>query len=164
MIFLVNDANILIDLLKIDLLDTFFLLEFDFQVTDIVFDEIQEENADNLNNFIENQLLTKQGFPFEDLMQIQKIRDENPVLSVADCSCLYLAEKLDAMLLTGDGALRRVAEKQEIPVHGIIWILDEMITNNLLTKPDARDKLQQLLVLNPRLPKHECHKRLKSWT
>ncbi len=40
MIFLVNDANILIDLLKINLLDSFFRLEFDFQVTDMVFAEI----------------------------------------------------------------------------------------------------------------------------
>ena len=36
MIFLVNDANILIDLLKIDLLDTFFKLEFDFQMEQII--------------------------------------------------------------------------------------------------------------------------------
>lgn len=42
MIFLVNDANILIDLLKINLLDSFFRLEFDFQVTDMVFAEIRE--------------------------------------------------------------------------------------------------------------------------
>jgi hypothetical protein len=31
MIFLVNDANILIDLLKINLFDTFFKLEFDLK-------------------------------------------------------------------------------------------------------------------------------------
>ena len=35
-----------------------------------------------------------QGFAFEDLLQIQLIEGNNPVLSIADCSCLYLAEKL----------------------------------------------------------------------
>ncbi len=94
MIFLVNDANILIDLLKINLLDFFFRLEFDFQVTDMVFAEIREENVAELERCIELNLLTMQGFAFEDLLQIQLIEGNNPVLSIADCSCLYLAEKL----------------------------------------------------------------------
>lgn len=45
MIFLVNDANILIDLLKLDLLDLFFRMEYDFQITDLVLEEIQEDNV-----------------------------------------------------------------------------------------------------------------------
>lgn len=163
MIFLVNDANILIDLLKIDLLDIFFNLEFDFQVTDIVFGEIHEENADDLESFINNGNLTMQGFSFEDLMQIQLIEVDYPALSIADCSCLYLSQKLDATLLTGDGALRRIATQQEVGVHGILWVLDEMITNELITKAEARVKLIELMELNPRLPANECQKRLKFW-
>ncbi len=45
MILLVNDANILIDLLKIDLLKQFFQLQYEFHITDIVVAEIQEENV-----------------------------------------------------------------------------------------------------------------------
>jgi predicted nucleic acid-binding protein len=163
MIFLVNDANILIDLLKINLLDTFFKLEFDFQVTDMVFAEIREENLADLKRCIDLNLLTMQGFTFEDLLQIQLIEDNNPVLSVADCSCLCLAEKFSGTLLTGDGALRRIAEQQNIPVHGILWVLDELIARGLLAKTEAHDKLLQLKELNPRLPDHECRKRLKAW-
>jgi predicted nucleic acid-binding protein len=163
MIFLVNDANILIDLLKINLLDTFFKLEFDFQVTDMVFAEIREENLADLKRCIDLNLLTMQGFTFEDLLQIQLIEDNNPVLSIADCSCLFLAEKFSATLLTGDGALRRIAEQQNIPVHGILWVLDELIARGLLAKTEAHDKLLQLKELNPRLPDHECRKRLKAW-
>lgn len=163
MIFLVNDANILIDLLKINLLDSFFRLEFDFQVTDMVFAEIREENVAELERCFELNLLTMQGFAFEDLLQIQLIEGNNPVLSIADCSCLYLAEKLTGTLLTGDGALRRIAEQQNIPVHGILWVLDELITRGLLAKTEAHDKLLQLKELNPRLPDHECQKRLKAW-
>jgi len=40
MILLVNDANILIDLLKIDLLAAFFRLSYEFHVTDFVTAEI----------------------------------------------------------------------------------------------------------------------------
>jgi predicted nucleic acid-binding protein len=163
MIFLINDANILIDLLKIDLLDTFFQLEFDFQVTDLVFAEIQEDNVAELHLFIDKQLLTKQGFSFEELLKIQLIEDNNPVLSIADCSCLYLAEKLSGTLFTGDGALRRIAEQHNIPVHGILWILDEIVGGGLISKTAAYDKLLQLRELNPRLPGYECQKRLKAW-
>ncbi len=163
MIFLVNDANILIDLLKIDLLDTFFQMEFDFQVTDLVFAEIQEENIAELESFIERQLLTKQKFSFEDLLQIQLMEVQNPVLSIADCSCLYLAERLTGTLLTGDGALRRIAEQQNIPVHGILWVLDEIVACGLISKTAAHDKLLELKELNPRLPGYECQKRIKAW-
>jgi predicted nucleic acid-binding protein len=163
MIFLVNDANILIDLLKIDLLDSFFQLEYDFQVTDIAFAEIREENAADLSTFLENGLLTRQGFSFEELLQIQFLEVENPALSIADCSCLYLSRKVSATLLTGDAALRRVAEQNNIAVHGILWVLDEIVARGLISEKEARDKLILLMGLNLRLPANECRKRLKYW-
>ena len=54
MIFLVNDANTLIDLLKLNLLDTFFRLEYDFQVTDLVLSEVKEGNVNQLTIYLEN--------------------------------------------------------------------------------------------------------------
>ncbi|MCK5323684.1 MAG: hypothetical protein KAJ45_06035 [Desulfobulbaceae bacterium] len=163
MIFLVNDANILIDLLKIDLLDSFFQLEYDFQVTDMAFAEIQEANATDLSFFLDNGLLTRQGFSFEELLRIQFLEVENPAISIADCSCLYLSRKVSATLLTGDAALRRVAEQNDIPVHGILWVFDEMVDGGIISKQEARDKLFELMELNPRLPAKECQKRIKAW-
>lgn len=163
MIFLVNDANILIDLLKIDLLDSFFQLEHDFQVTDMAFAEIQEENAADLSTFLENGLLTRQEFAFEELLQIQFLEVENPALSIADCSCLYLSKKVSATLLTGDAALRRIAEQNNIAVHGILWVLDEIVAGGLISEKEAKDKLILLMGLNLRLPANECRKRLKYW-
>ena len=163
MIFLVNDANILIDLLKIDLLDSFFKLEYDFHVTDMVFAEIQEENATDISFFLDNGLLTRQGFSFEELLQIQLLEVENSALSIADCSCLYLSRKVTATLLTGDAALRRIAEQNDIHVHGILWVFDEMVDGGIISKQEARDKLFELMELNPRLPAKECQKRIKAW-
>lgn len=163
MIFLVNDAYILIALLKINLLDSFFQLEHDFQVTDMAFAEIQEENAADLSTFLENGLLTRQGFAFEELLQIQFLEVENPALSIADCSCLYLSKKVSATLLTGDAALRRIAEQNNIAVHGILWVLDEIVAGGLISEKEARDKLILLMGLNLRLPANECRKRLKYW-
>lgn len=163
MIYLVNDANILIDLLKLNLLDIFLQLEYDFQVTDIVFSEIQEDNVDDLETFIDQNLLTRQSFSFEELIQIQRIAGNYPALSIADCSCLYLAEKQEAILLTGDGALRRIAEERAIPVHGMLWVFDELLAHGLISRPDAQGKLLQLMAFNQRLPKTECQYRLRIW-
>jgi predicted nucleic acid-binding protein len=110
MIVLVNDASILIDLLKADLIEPFFLLDCEFHVTDFAVEEVQEENADQLEAFVHGGKLIKNIFDFEELLKIQRLETTYKALSIADCSCLYLARHLAATLLTGDAALRRIAE------------------------------------------------------
>ncbi len=163
MILLVNDANILIDLLKIGLLESFFQLECEFHVTDFVVVEVQEDNVAELNMFIENGSLHKKSFDFEELMQVQLLEVKHQALSIADCSCLFHARKLSAQLLTGDAALRRTAQQEQLSVHGILWIFDELVRQNLLPKEQAIDKLSELMLKNTRLPATECKKRFKRW-
>lgn len=163
MIFLVNDANILIDLLKINLLTPFFQLNYEFHVTDLVFAEVREDNISDLDSFFDAGHLKLHHFSFEDLLQIQLIELKNSALSVADCSCLYLSQRLSAILLTGDGALRRIAMENDIAVHGILWVFDELVSTGLLSKGDAADKLEKLIKLNKRLPARECFKRIARW-
>ncbi|MHB8790149.1 MAG: PIN domain-containing protein [Desulfobulbaceae bacterium] len=164
MIILVNDANILIDLMHIGLLNSFFQLGYRFQVTDMVFAELLDGNAAGLTAFIDNGILSRQGFSFEELLRIQLIEVENPALSIADCSCLFLSQKNSATLLTGDAALRRIAEQNNIPVHGILWAFDAMVDAKIITKHEANDSLERLMELNPRLPSLDCTKRLKLWS
>jgi len=163
MIFLVNDANILIDLLKLNLLDTFFQLDYDFQVTDLVLGEVREDNIEDLGRYLEASLLTTQGFTAAEIGEISALYTTFPSLSFADCSCIYLAEKLSATLLTGDGALRRIATERELPVHGILWVFDKMIESGLITTTGAREALLRLMEFNQRLPLRECKKRLQDW-
>ena len=107
--------------------------------------------------------MTRQGFSFEELLQIQFLEVENPALSIADCSCLYLSRKVSATLLIGDAALRRIAEQNNIAVHGILWVLDEIVAGGLISEKKARDKLILLMGLNLRLPANECRQKLKYW-
>jgi predicted nucleic acid-binding protein len=102
MILLVNDASILIDLLKTDLIDGFFQLEYEFHVSDLAANEVQDDNAAHLDVFIRNKKLISQRLNFKDLTEIQVLKLQHKALSVPDCSCLYLSEKLSATLLTGD--------------------------------------------------------------
>ncbi len=126
MIILVNDANILIDLLKIDLLESFFNLQHEFHVTDFVVAEVQGDNTDQLHDYINKGVLQRKLFSYDELTEIQLLEVEHPELSIPDCSCLFHARTLTAQLLTGDAALRRTAELVDIAVHGISCVLDEL--------------------------------------
>lgn len=163
MILLVNDANILIDLLKIDLLETFFELHYEFHVTDFVVGEVQGINADQLHDCIDNGALQKKSFSYDELTEIQLLEVKHRELSIPDCSCLFHARTLTAQLLTGDAALRKTAEQVGIPVHGILWVLDELVGQEIVSKKTAHKKLKKLFSINPRLPESECRKRLKKW-
>jgi len=163
MILLVNDANILIDLLKIDLMDAFFQLKYEFHVTDLVVKEVIEDNVSEMHSYIENGRLHKKSFSFEELMEIQSLKTAHKALSIPDCSCLFHAGQLSARLLTGEAALRKIAGENNIRVHGILWILDQLVGQEVITKKQAHDKLSELKKINPRLPARECDKRLRKW-
>ena len=52
-------------------------------------------------------------------------------LSFHDCFCLVTAQYIqNAILLTGDDLLRKVAAKADIRVHGVLWIIDELKAAN----------------------------------
>lgn len=163
MIILVNDASILIDLLKTNLMLPFLDLAYEFHVTDFVTREVLEENVDQLVALIKDQKLIKRIFTYEELVQIQQLEQAHKGLSVPDCSCLYFAKTLAATLLTGDAALRRIARQNKIPVHGLLWVFDELVTHNLITRQTASRKLSELVTVNFRLPTRECNNRLTKW-
>ncbi len=164
MILLVNDANILIDLLKIDLLDEFFKLPYEFHVTDLVTVEVHEVNRGKLDTCINQGLLKKKSFAYQELMEIQLLSMSNKGLSIPDCSCLYHARETGGRLLTGDATLRKSAEKNQVRAHGILWVFDQLLENNIIINDIAHEKLSWLLSINPRLPQAECKKRLKTWS
>jgi len=67
------------------------------------------------------------------------------------------------MLVTGDHALRRLAGEAAIPVHGTLWLLDEMVRLAILAEGEAAAALQTMLDNNCRLPLEECEARLRRW-
>lgn len=67
------------------------------------------------------------------------------------------------MILTGDNVLRKTVKKHDIEVHGILWILDELIIQKIISKSTAYQKLVFLMEINQRLPKKACTERLENW-
>ena len=162
----VNDANVLIDLVELNLLPHFFALQMELHTTSIILDELFEEQVEALAPFIENGSLLLHEVTEEELEEIIAIRIQKPSLSEQDCSALYKAQAITATLLTSDNTLRKFAKAQEVDVHGHFWILDRMVEAQTISPITAFEKLTELCeTVNPKLglPKGECEKRHKAW-
>jgi predicted nucleic acid-binding protein len=161
----VNDANILIDLIDANLLELFFKLKFEMNISDSVVGEFgNEEDVTRINKFIEKRKLRQHRFSHDEIAKILEYRRRySSRLSVPDCSCLYLAKNLSATLLTGDRPLTNAARENGITVHGTLWVFDQLISAGLMTFQTAHKRLSALMDINRRLPVSECKKRLALW-
>lgn len=159
----VQDANILIDLMKADLLAIFFSQAYEFITTDLVLDELHIEQQLPLRPYIVSGKLRVIAVDHAALIAINKLLQQYKRLSLQDCSAMHFAESLDAILMTGDGCLRRAAQGCGIQVCGMLRILDELVSQNLIEELDACQRLRQLMRLDRRLPADECIKRISSW-
>ena len=159
----VIDANILIDLLDIDLFELFLALPWRRYVSYEVVGEMRPDNRPAVENAIEAGRLIRPTFDFDDILQIQTLASAYRRFSSADCSCLYLARKLSANLLTGERLLRNIArEHYAIRVHGTIFVIDTM-AGSVVSYSEAHTRLSQLEKINPRLPKSEINRYLERW-
>ena len=61
-----------------------------------------------------------------ELARATGLRREIEVLSTPDMFAFSFAEARRWMLLTGDGALRKLANEHGIAMHGVLWIIEEL--------------------------------------
>lgn len=161
----VQDANIIFDLFNIDLLHAFFILEIKVFITDFIAGEINKsEQKEVIYKYISTGEIIVLNTTPEEIIELIAIRNQTRGLSLSDCSILFHAQKNKAFILTGDNTLRKYAESNQIEVHGILWVLDELIREEQISEKKAYLKLTQLMETNLRLPKKECEKRLKKWS
>ena len=159
----VKDANILIDLIEADLLGLWFRLGIETFTTDLVRFEVKEASQrKTLGGFIEAGLLKVESCDPDSLQSIVTIKDAHGI-SMADASTFYLARKLGAVLLSGDGALREAATASSIEVRGVIWVLDHLVEKKLLAKTEACTRLRKLLDCGSFLPRAVCEERFRVW-
>ena len=161
---IVNDASSLIDLRKGSLLHVMLKLPYRFIVPYPI-------RHSELLDFTEQEwLLLEDGgmetfdLPPKQTAEAYEIRMSHPRLSANDCFCLITTRHHQkSILLTGDALLRKVAVKNRLTVHGVLWIIDQLKSENLC--PDKR--LLSALTLwraDPSvfLPDEEIDKRIKT--
>lgn len=160
----INDANILIDLAKLELLKVFAKINFDLQTTDFIIEELNDEQLIPVNKLIKSgKLKVIETEDTSDFEAITSLLSKSNGLSFEDCSVWHYSKKLSGALLTGDGKLRKQATKDGLEVRGIIFIFDELLKQELISFEVAIEKITILYQLNNRLPKKEIDKRVKIW-
>jgi predicted nucleic acid-binding protein len=159
----IQDANILIDLVNTGLFDHCLALQYKFTTTDIILDELHPHQVALIQPHISSGKFSVIEIDTTALIAIQIATLEHPKLSEQDLSAFYYAQQLNGLLLTGDKRLRSLAEQKGITVCGTLWILDQLVITENLTKQEAYTFLQQLQLKNKRLPVDECEQRLKLW-
>lgn len=153
---LISDANILIDMNDGGLLSTMFRLPYEFATPDILFEEELRDTHPDLIDFglkIKSIRVEFIGYAFT-------LNSKHSKVSANDCLVLSLAKQEQCPLLTGDRRLVNVAEREAVIVKGTIWLVEQMITHEIITIEDARRAYQQMEAAGSRLPFTLALKRL----
>ena len=161
---LIHDANVLIDLLDIGLLDEAMKIPCTMETTDLVQHEIVDpEQALALTGCIEEGLLMVLSSSIEQMGKIGEMQNTCPQLTLADCSVVFHAQNRQGIVLSGDGRLRKEAARHHLEVHSTPWLLDLMVAESKLAPDAAIDKLERLMSINRRLPHRECLRLIETW-
>ncbi len=123
----ISDSSVLIDLAKAQLIESTLALPYEFVIPDVIFaDELID-----LRHYKKEQL-PELGFKIgslegEQVKTVFKYGARFKPLTANDCFALVLAETIaEAILLTGDGDLRKAAQRHKVETHGIIWLCEQM--------------------------------------
>jgi hypothetical protein len=157
---LITDTNIWIDLDNGGILAYVFRLPYHFLTPDIATTELIRPSWQTLQAFG----VVLQELDAEHVTKLVQLRLSHRNLSIIDLAAFLLAKDLDATLLTGDSRLYELAVANELSVHGVLWLLDEIIRLGVIAPGQVAVALQKMLELGARLPPDECRKRLVNWS
>lgn len=156
---LITDTNIWFDLDHAGLINQIFMLPYSISTADFARAELLTVNTEELE---------KRGLIFLTLeakfvLELQQLRGETSAIAVADMAGFILARENKATLVSGDKRLTTFSRERNVLVHGLLWLMDEMVANKILTGIEAAEKLKIILKMGSRLPKDECQKRFEKW-
>lgn len=121
MAILVSDSSVLIDLERAQLLSIALASPLELVVPDELF--YAELASYGGEAWLQSGLIV---VPLEgdEVQRAQTYLSRAPALSIIDAYALALAASRTWVLLTGDSRLRREAERDQVDVHGILWLLE----------------------------------------
>jgi predicted nucleic acid-binding protein len=156
---LVTDTNIWIDLENGGILVDVFQLPYRFLIPNFATTELIRPSWETMVilGLEVHELIAEQ------VLELVKLKQEYRTLSIIDLSAFLLAISLDATLLTGEFQLTKLANTYRLPVHGVLWLLDEIVRLQVLTPVQVAFALRRMLVQGARLPKEESNERLDHW-
>lgn len=160
--YISSDTNVWIDFALIHRLDLPFRLGFTYCMSsDTVEAELLEPPG------IREQLLSLGLLPLEidetEFEMAIQLGASYKKLSFYDLLALAITKNRGFILLSGDGALRRAARKENIEVRGTLWILDQLLETGKIGIDEYRAALTDIHNETSgriRLPREEILKRI----
>ncbi len=98
-----------------------------------------------------------------ELRQHETMRVHYRALSVADAEALVIARADSAVLLTGDGSLRKAALDAGVDVRGVIGELKRLVAAVIIDPPGAQAALESIVASGSRLPRGEVEAARRQW-
>jgi len=145
---LISDSNILIDMEVSGLTAKIFDLPYTFAIPDILYyEELEEEHSNLLEYGIQVLVLSS-----DTVKDMEVMVPKYPKASRNDLFALALAKQESCPLVTGDNALRKACEKEEIDLLGTIWIIDQLIHYKVIDTDIAHTAYLKMKENKRRLP------------
>jgi len=158
MTILVSDTSVLIDLERGQVLDFCFKLGSPFAVPDLLY---LRELADFGGAGLLARGLRVEELTREELALAQGVWRARPKLSLPDAYAYSLASVRQWTLLSGDKELRALAEAENVPCFGVLWVLDRLFDGQV-TPAELLVAGLEAIAAHPRcrLPRAEVDARL----
>ena len=148
MAILVVDANVFIDMEVGDLIRPMFRLDDTFVTPDLLYrDELEEHHAELPRLGLRIERLS--GTEIAEVVRLASIYTEP---SRHDLLALGLAKERGWPLLSGDGPLRETARKENLKLHGTLWIVERMVKSKVISLEKARHGFSMMRASGRRLP------------
>lgn len=151
MSLLISDACVFIDIEAAQLTHAMFSLPYQFAIPDVIY---EEELSDRHPHLLALGLISK-TIRSELIAEVYDLKQKHKKLSLYDCFALILAKDEKTRLLTGDRALREMAKKWDVEVHGTVWLIQQMMEHKVIQPQVVRIALQRMREAGSRLPWNE---------
>lgn len=165
----VTDACIFIDVIELQLTSKFFNLNVEIHTTADVLSELYDSQQQILEGYRASNKLTVHVLTGDEQMELLNTPFPK-ALTPEDQSVLFIAKKMkNATVLSSDKPVRKCAKNLSIEYHGMLWILDQLVEQKLLSKPEGSAKIKSLASSNIIYKNNsellaEINVRLKLWS
>lgn len=156
----ITDACILIDLCELQLVEKFFSLPALFYTPSLVWNELSKDYHILLSVFKEDNVLI-----LHDSKKPSYLLPNSQCISICDKTGIILAKEIGALAISA-GKVSRNISGIPIPYHGVIWIIEQLVKQNTISKNEACVKLVELRKNNQIINKSLCKdvdSRLNLW-
>lgn len=156
-----SDANILIDLLKTELIHFLFEIGIPIHTTESTFEQLTSKQQAQISKYITGPHIIT-SFSAEELIEIAELNFPS-VLEQSDRTLFYYAQKNNAILIVGDNKFHSYCLSQSFKAEDIFWIFDTFIERKLIDKATAAASLKKLISINPRIQKQKSQMKINEW-